>query len=231
MLTITKRLTFLTGRAQVFGFSSYQKMKEALSKNLYSIELINKQVNRRILAMAYSPGVGAVCEAVQDDPIQADKMTLRSRAVAVVTDGRFLDASPQGAGPAMDWIIAQIKYYSGLDPFPFIIEKEANWELVAKDLAISYGTILDLDGRGPINIPEDLLLVNHQDIVGVAGCEVTDAHKSANVLGHLVKAGTKGVANKDQIREGLEKEEIIFKEFKYYDKLIKDGRDVYTHSL
>lgn len=46
-----------------YGFcQSYTAMKEALSKDLYSIELVNKQVNRHILAMAYTPGVGAVCE-------------------------------------------------------------------------------------------------------------------------------------------------------------------------
>ena len=35
--------------------------KQMLMSNLYSIDLINKNVNRQILAMAYSPGVGAVC--------------------------------------------------------------------------------------------------------------------------------------------------------------------------
>lgn len=46
-------------------FFSYELMKKSLSKDLFSIELINKTVNRRILSMAYSPGVGAVCEAIQ----------------------------------------------------------------------------------------------------------------------------------------------------------------------
>ena len=231
MLTITRRLARLTARTPAYSFSSYEKMKEAISKNLYSIELINKQVNRRILAMAYSPGVGAVCEAIQDDPSKADTMTLRARSVAVVTDGRFLNASPQGVGPAMDWIVAQIKYYSGLDPFPFIIEKDADWEQVVRDLAISYGTVLDLDGRAPIAIPEDILVLNDQGVVGANSIEVTDAQKSANVLGHLVKEKVKGYASKEHIQQGQDKEAIIFKEFKYYDKLIKDGRDVYTHAL
>jgi len=41
-----------------------QMMKNILAKDLYSIDLINKQVNRRILGMNYTPGVGAVCEAI-----------------------------------------------------------------------------------------------------------------------------------------------------------------------
>jgi malic enzyme len=49
-------------KSQRFNFSnSYQLMKNCIAKDLYSIELINKNVNRRILSMAYSPGVGAVC--------------------------------------------------------------------------------------------------------------------------------------------------------------------------
>ena len=127
MLTLSRRLGLRAAFANSFAFSNYQHMKDSLAKNLFSIELINKQVNRRILAMAYSPGVGAVCEAVEEDPKVADTMTLRARAVAIVTDGSFLDASPVGVGPALDWIISQVKYYSGLDAFPFIIEKDADW--------------------------------------------------------------------------------------------------------
>jgi hypothetical protein len=28
--------------------------------------------------------------------------------------------------PAMDWIIVQLKYYSGVDAFPFVVRKETN---------------------------------------------------------------------------------------------------------
>ena len=111
----------------LYKFSSYQKMKEALNNNLYSIDLINKQVNRKILAMAYSPGVGAVCEAIEKNPSEVNTMTLRPRSVAIVTDGSFLDASPAGVAPALDWIIAQIKYYSGLDAYPFVVSKDIDW--------------------------------------------------------------------------------------------------------
>lgn len=35
--------------------------KKILAQQLFSIDLINKNVNRHILSMEYSPGVGAVC--------------------------------------------------------------------------------------------------------------------------------------------------------------------------
>jgi len=131
-----------------FSFSeSLQMMKNCLSRDLYSIELINKNVNRRILSMAYSPGVGAVCEAIETDPSVADTMTLRPRSVAIVSDGSLLDCSEEGIAPTMDWFIAQIKYYSGLDAFPFIVAKDIDLNEYLKDFATSYGTVLYLDNK------------------------------------------------------------------------------------
>jgi malate dehydrogenase (oxaloacetate-decarboxylating) len=71
--------------------------------------------------MFYSPGVGAVCEAVQKDKKVSDKLTLRGRSVAILTDGDFMDAPGKKVMPVMDWVVAQIKYYSGKDPFPFVV--------------------------------------------------------------------------------------------------------------
>lgn len=45
----------------------------------------------------------------------------------------------------MDWFVAQIKYYSSYDPYPFVIEKGTNINEVVKDLASSYKVILFLD--------------------------------------------------------------------------------------
>lgn len=184
-------------------YFSYELMKKSLSKDLFSIELINKVVNRRILSMAYSPGVGAVCEAIQQDPSVADTMTLRPRAVAIVTDGSFLDASAEGVAPAIDWLIAQIKYYSGLDAFPFVVSKDINLQDTLKDLATSYGTILYLDSRELGDIPKDLLVVQHREIVNLAHSQVTDAEKTSNVLAYLVNKKVKGLATLAQLSEGL----------------------------
>ena len=92
-------------------------------------------------------------------------MTLRPRAVAIITDGSFLDSSAEGVTPAMDWLIAQVKYYSGLDAFPFVVSKDINLEETLKDIATSYGTVLYLDKRDLGRIPEDLLVVRHSDVI------------------------------------------------------------------
>ena len=114
--------------------------------------------------MAYSPGVGAVCEEIEKDHSVADTMTLRPRSIAVVTDGSFLDASPDGVGPALDWIISQIKYFSGFDAFPFIVSKDINIEEALKDLTTSYGTVLYLDNKEVKSVPADLLFIRQNDV-------------------------------------------------------------------
>lgn len=202
--------------AQPRFFFSYELMKKSLSKDLFSIELINKTVNRRILSMAYSPGVGAVCQAIQQDPTVADTMTLRPRAVAILTDGSFLNASGEGVGPAMDWYIAQIKYYSGLDAFPFVVSKDINLQDTLKDLATSYGTVLYLDNRDLGEIPSDLLVVRQQEVVSLARSQITDAEKTSNVLAYLINKKAKGIASLAQLTEGLEFSGENFKNFKPY---------------
>ena len=92
----------------------------------------------------------------------------------MVTDGSFLNASPAGVGPALDWIVAQIKYYTGLDAFPFIIDKETDMEDALKDFTTSYGTVLELDNKDLPYIPRDLLVVRHQDVVSLTKSELTD---------------------------------------------------------
>ena len=99
-------------------------------------------------------------------------MTLRARSVAIITDGSFLNASPAGVGPAMDWIVSQVKYHSGLDPFPFIFDKDIDLEQAVKDLGISYGPILVLDTEQIESVPEDVLLVNQQEIASLTKSSV-----------------------------------------------------------
>ena len=43
--------------------------------------------NQRDLALAYSPGVAAACNAIVADPAQVSRLTSRANLVAVVTNG------------------------------------------------------------------------------------------------------------------------------------------------
>lgn len=73
--------------------------------------------------MAYTPGVGAVCLEIQKDPKLADELTFRGRAIAIVSDGSMLECDGPKFMPVMDWFVSQIKFYAGLDCFPFVIKK------------------------------------------------------------------------------------------------------------
>lgn len=98
--------------------------------------------------MAYTPGVGAVCKAIEKKPELVDELTLRGRSVAIVSQGNCFPKDkiePGKMTPIMDWCIAQIKYYAGIDSFPFIIRHGANMTNVLKDLSNSYCAILILD--------------------------------------------------------------------------------------
>ena len=43
--------------------------------------------NQRDLALAYSPGVAAACDAIVADPAQASELTSRGNLVGVITNG------------------------------------------------------------------------------------------------------------------------------------------------
>jgi len=52
-----------------------------------SVEATKRMATQRDLALAYSPGVAAACEAIAEDPRAAYEMTTRGNMVAVVTNG------------------------------------------------------------------------------------------------------------------------------------------------
>src|SRR5579871_4294413 len=62
--------------------------------------------NQRDLALAYTPGVAAACEAIQADPGEAARLTSRANLVAVVTNGTAVlglgAIGPLAAKPVME---------------------------------------------------------------------------------------------------------------------------------
>lgn len=104
--------------------------------------------------------------------------------------------------PVMDWIIVQLKYYAGVDAFPFVVRKETDLEGLFKDLATSYGTILYLDEKKLPAVPTDILLVKQQEIAKLFDLELTDASKTAGIIAYLIESKIKGVASLDDIQAG-----------------------------
>ncbi len=77
--------------------------------------------NQRDLALAYSPGVAAACEAIVDDPETAVEYTARGNLVAVVTNGTAVlglgAIGPLGAKPVMEGKGVLFKKFAGIDVF------------------------------------------------------------------------------------------------------------------
>ena len=78
-------------------------------------------VNQRDLALAYTPGVAAVCEAIAADPAEARNFTARGNLVAVITNGTAVlglgAIGPLAAKPVMEGKAVLFKKFAGIDVF------------------------------------------------------------------------------------------------------------------
>jgi malate dehydrogenase (oxaloacetate-decarboxylating)(NADP+) len=77
--------------------------------------------NQRDLALAYSPGVAAACEAIVADPAEAATVTDRANLVAVITNGTAVlglgAIGPLAAKPVMEGKAVLFKTFAGIDVF------------------------------------------------------------------------------------------------------------------
>ncbi|HET8900117.1 MAG TPA: NADP-dependent malic enzyme [Rhodanobacteraceae bacterium] len=78
-------------------------------------------VTQRDLALAYSPGVAAACEAIVEDPRQAAELTARANLVAVITNGTAVlglgDIGPLAGKPVMEGKGVLFQKFAGIDVF------------------------------------------------------------------------------------------------------------------
>src|SRR5215831_6584785 len=83
--------------------------------------------NQRDLALAYSPGVAAACEAIVEDPAAAAEVTSRANLVAVVTNGTAVlglgAIGPLAAKPVMEGKAVLFKKFADIDVFDIEINE------------------------------------------------------------------------------------------------------------
>src|SRR5215217_2864653 len=84
--------------------------------------------NQRDLALAYSPGVAAACEAIVADPAQAAELTARANLVAVVSNGTAVlglgNIGPLAGKPVMEGKAVLFKKFAGIDVFDIEIDAQ-----------------------------------------------------------------------------------------------------------
>jgi len=120
-----------------------------------SITPTKQLVNQNDLAMAYSPGVAAACEAIVADPANAYRYTGRGNLVAVVTNGTAVlglgAIGPLAGKPVMEGKAVLFKKFAGIDVFDIEIDQPDPDKLVEVIVALepTFGAINLEDIKAP----------------------------------------------------------------------------------
>ncbi|MBO6519785.1 MAG: NADP-dependent malic enzyme [Rhodospirillales bacterium] len=110
---------------------------------------------QRDLALAYSPGVAAACNAIVDDPMQSYELTNRANLVAVISNGTaVLGLGPIGAEaskPVMEGKAVLFKKFANIDCFDIEVNELDPMKLVEviAPLEPTFGAINLEDIRAP----------------------------------------------------------------------------------
>lgn len=99
------------------------------------------------LSLAYTPGVGEVSRVIAEDKERVWDLTVRGRAVAVVTDGSAVlglgNIGPEAAMPVMEGKAVIYKEFAGIEAWPLCLGTQDTEELIKTitHLAPSFGAI------------------------------------------------------------------------------------------
>src|SRR5436190_13803831 len=91
-------------------------------------------ITQRDLALAYSPGVAAACEAIVENPSEARNLTSRGNLIGVITNGTAVlglgAIGPLAAKPVMEGKAVLFKKFAGIDVFDIEIDERDPDKLV-----------------------------------------------------------------------------------------------------
>jgi malate dehydrogenase (oxaloacetate-decarboxylating)(NADP+) len=91
-----------------------------------AIEATKRMATQRDLALAYSPGVAAACEAIVDDPDSARTYTARGNLVAVISNGTAVlglgNIGALAGKPVMEGKAVLFKKFAGIDVFDLEVD-------------------------------------------------------------------------------------------------------------
>ena len=107
----------------------------------------NGEIDRDKLSSYYSPGVGAVSQAIAENPADLPKYTWTNNLVGVISDGSAIlglgDLGPKAAMPVMEGKALLFKYFANVDAVPIALDVHQPEEIIAavKAIAPSFGAI------------------------------------------------------------------------------------------
>jgi malate dehydrogenase (oxaloacetate-decarboxylating)(NADP+) len=120
-----------------------------------SITATKQLLNQSDLALAYSPGVAAACEAIVEDPLNVFRFTARVNLVVVITNGTAVlglgAIGPLAAKPVMEGKAVLFKKFAGIDVFDIEVEQRDPQKLIELIAALepTFGAINLEDIKAP----------------------------------------------------------------------------------
>lgn len=172
-------------------------------------------LNRDKLSAYYSPGVGAISQAIAQDPSTLPRYTWTNNLVAVISDGSAIlglgDLGPKAAMPVMEGKGLLFKHFADVDAVPIVLDVHEPEEIIAavKAIAPSFGAINLEDIAAPkcFEIEERLkaeldIPVFHDDQHGTAVVTLAGLINAMKVVGKdlskskivMIGAGAAGTA-------------------------------------
>jgi malate dehydrogenase (oxaloacetate-decarboxylating)(NADP+) len=143
---------------------------------------------QRDLALAYSPGVAAACDAIVADPSEARNLTARGNLVGVITNGTAVlglgAIGPLAAKPVMEGKGVLFKKFAGIDVFDIEIDETDPEKLVDIIAALepTFGGINLEDIKAPECFEVERLLKQRMKIPVMHD----DQHGTAIVVGAAI---------------------------------------------
>ena len=121
----------------------HEKYKGKITTSLRDQE----ELDRDKLSSYYSPGVGAVSQAIAENPADLPKYTWTNNLVGVISDGSAIlglgDLGPKAAMPVMEGKALLFKHFANVDAVPVVLDVHDTEEIIAtiKAIAPSFGAI------------------------------------------------------------------------------------------
>ena len=189
----------------------HEKYKGKITTSLRDKE----ELNRDKLSAYYSPGVGAVSQAIAENPADLPKYTWTNNLVAVISDGSAIlglgNLGPKAAIPVMEGKALLFKHFADVDAVPILLDVHEPEEIIAtvKAIAPSFGAINLEDIAAPkcFEIEERLkaeldIPVFHDDQHGTAVVVLAGLINAAKLTGRnladckfvVIGAGAAGTA-------------------------------------
>ena len=190
-------------------------IRHRASRGKVSIASKMKVETMEDLSIAYTPGVAAVCLAIENDKSESYALTNRGNTVAVVTDGSAVlglgNIGAEAALPVMEGKSILFKGLADIDAFPICLGTQDNASIIqtVRNLAPCFGGINLEDIAAPrcFEIEESLqdlgIPVFHDDQHGTSIVVLASIINALSVVGKSIEnakfvfsgAGAGGVAS------------------------------------